>query len=69
VSRSFFRAVGIELSRRSGLVALLAGSESGSVQLFACRSPELALDIGAVLRPHLPLVRGKGGGREGVCVP
>jgi alanyl-tRNA synthetase len=65
-SRTAFRAVGLELARRSGVVALLANVEAGTAQLFACRGAEMKVDLPALLKPHLPLVRGKGGGREGV---
>jgi alanyl-tRNA synthetase len=64
-SRAYFRALGTELSRRPGVTALLANVEAGSAQLLACRGPDVVLDLGATLKPHLSVVNGKGGGREG----
>jgi alanyl-tRNA synthetase len=65
-SRVFFRALGTELSRRPGVTALLANVEADSAQLLACRGPDVVLDLGAALKPHLSVVSGKGGGREGL---
>lgn len=66
VSRGYFKAVGVALSRQPRVVALLANVEGGAAQLFACRGEGVGLDVGAALTPHLPMARAKGGGRAGL---
>ena len=63
--RAFLRALGTELAGRGGTVALLASVEEGQADLLACRSPDVRVELGEALKPHLGMVGGKGGGREG----
>jgi alanyl-tRNA synthetase len=59
---AYLALLAAKLSAEKNVVALLASRETGHV--VAARSPELAPDVGAILRESLKEFQGKGGGAK-----
>jgi len=51
-----------EMAQQPGRIALLASTD-GTVRLVFARSPDVAADMGVLLREVIPMVGGKGGGK------